>query len=175
MRIKQTEFKYIKSKLPSISYVLNEDFYHLKEIRHLIKIEIYTVTLWNSYLNKEEYDKFFNCTKEEEIQRREKFLSLFSILSFYSENIYTWNYNTRNKRNEIRRLTPTKKYRFQESIKNYTIDNTEGIFKLIIPELSAIVKMGCDWCCTICCNENQDNSKIFEIIKRTDLKYFRNE
>jgi len=175
MRIKPSEFKYIKSRIPSVLTVLNEDFFRIQETRKSLGIRIYAVTLWEKWLTHEEYENLFYCSAGEEKLRREKFIALYSLLSMHCKKIYTWKYDRRRQRNVIRKLTSIKQNKHKEVLQNYTTDFTRGIFELIIPEYSAIVEMGCDWTCNLICDEEHDNRELFEIVEKSGLKYFKNE
>ena len=172
MKVNPAELKDIKSKMLSVLTVLNEDFFHLKEIRKSLGIRIYAVTLWDRWLTQDEYAEVFYCSKEEEQLRREKFTAFYSTIVNQGEKIYTWKYNKRKQRNEIRKLTLVKQNKNLVSIENYNINHTNGIFELILPEYSAILEMKSDWTCTLICNDKQDNSELFGIIKKAGLKYF---
>lgn len=161
--------------MPAVLTVLNEDFSHLKEIQKSLGIKIYAVTLWKKWLTRYEYDSLFYCSTEEEQIRREKFATFYSVLLNHCENIYTWNYNKRKQRNEIRELTLVKQIKYKETLDKYTIDFTKGIFELIIPEYSAILEMGSDWTCSLICNDDQDSRELFEIIEKSGLSYFENK
>lgn len=175
MRVKPFELKYIQSRIPSALTVLNEDLSYLQGFQKSLRIKIYAITLWEKWLTHDEYEELFYCSIEVEQLRLEKFISLYSYLLNHCKNIYTWRYDRRKQRNEIRKLTVVKQRKFKETLNNYTVDFTRGIFELIIPEYSAVLKMGSDWTCHLICSEEQDNRELFQIIEKSGLKYFENK
>ena len=171
MKIDQTELKSIKSKIPSVFKIINEDFDELKKNQKSIGIKIFAVTLWDRWLSRDEYDQLFFGTKKEDNIRRDKYLQFYSELVNNQSDVYTWKYHKRKQVSKIRKLTAYKKSQNINSIKNYDINCVSGTFDLIIPEFSSVVEMKCDWLCILICIKTEGN-KVFDLIKKSGLKYF---